>query len=70
LSEPTYLNNRFHGAVIGPLLAKNLCPYDVSRNEKARYIFSIGSKDFEIYSWRHHSCWRPLFFEEGSLSKQ
>ena len=47
-SEPTHLNNRFHDAVIGPFLAEFLCPCDVSKNEKARYIFSIGWKDFEI----------------------
>jgi len=46
-SEPTHLNNRFHG-VVDPFLGEFLCPYDVSNNEKARYIFSIGNKDFEI----------------------
>jgi len=47
-SEPTHLNKRKKGALVGPFLAEFLCPYDVSNNEKARYIFSIGDQDFEI----------------------
>jgi len=45
-SEPTHLENRFHGADMGPFLAEFLCPYDVSNNEKVRYIFSIGNENF------------------------
>jgi len=47
-SEPTHLENRFHGADMGPFLAEFLCPYDVSNNEKVRYIFSIGNENFNI----------------------